>query len=710
MKILYSFLLIFMVSCGAEQPSSKTTAAELDGKLISQSESETKEVRVASPDGAIVFNLQEEKGQLFYQVAYQGEPLIGQSALGLRFKTHHAFETNLKIIDVSNTEHDDVWEQPWGENHFVRNHYNEAVVKVKSGLSGGVLIIRVRLFDDGLGFRYEMPIQPDFTNVQIVNELTEFMLPEQAVAWWIPARKWNRYEYLYQKTPIRDMGMVHTPVTLRTQKGVHLSIHEAALVDYSGMSLEPMRDTRFKANLAPSSSGVLVSAKTPFVTPWRTIQIANDATGLINSSLILNLNEPNKLGDVSWVEPGKYIGIWWAMHIRDRSWGTDGIHGATTDETIRYMKFAAKYGFKGVLVEGWNKGWDGDWYLNGDLFSFTESYPDFDIEKIAAFGKKVGVRLIGHHETSGSLSNYEKQMAAGFALYEKNGVRQVKTGYVADAGGLKWVDDKGVAHFEFHDGQYAVNHHLRVLKEAAKHKISINTHEPVKDTGLRRTYPNWISREGARGSEYDAWAIPPNTPAHTATIPYTRMLSGPMDYTPGIFELRPSELPPVREDMHRNSLLSRIETTLMKQLALYVVLYSPIQMAADLPSHYEARPDAFQFILDVPVDWERSIALQGEVGDYIIMARQERDGDDWYIGALTNEQARDVNVTLDFLNKGQSYTATIYRDGPKADYETAPYDYIIETKTVTNTDRLLLHMAPSGGFAIKLDANTKGAP
>jgi alpha-glucosidase len=467
------------------------------------------------------------------------------------------------------------------------------------------------------------------------------------------------------------------------------------------MSLKQKRSDVFKADLAPWSDGVRVKTKAPFVSPWRTIQISPDAKGLLNSDLILNLNEPNKLGDVSWVEPGKYVGIWWAMHMRERTWGNDGIHGATTEETKRYIDFAAKYGFKGVLVEGWNIGWDGDWFNNGELFRFAEAYPDFDLKAVTDYGREKGVRLIGHHETSGDVTNYEKQMEDAFALYESVGVRTVKTGYVADGGEIRRIDDKGLVKYEWHDGQFMVDHHLRVVREAARHKIAINPHEPVKDTGLRRTYPNWVAREGARGQEYNAWGVPPNPPEHTAILPFTRMLAGPMDYTPGIFDLEPNKRPPVRADMPRGDPRSRVQSTLAKELALYVVLYSPIQMAADLPENYERNLAAFQFIVDVPADWEESVALNGEIGDYVTFARKDRNSEDWYLGTLTDENARTLEIPLGFLDPDRDYVAEIYRDGKKANWETNPYDMIIEKRTMTRADVLKLPLAAGGGAAVR---------
>ncbi len=660
----------------------------------------------ASPGGAIQVVVTDENGRAAYSVSFNGEQVIAPSMLGLLFRDHHGFDRDLAIVAVDETTVNESWEQPWGERRIVNSHYNELAVDFSS--SEGPersMTVRFRVFNDGIGFRYEIDKQRALRkSVNIIDELTQFAVGENATAWWIPSGEFNRYEYIYSKTPAGDVQDAHTPITFRTETGVHLSIHEAALVDYSGMSLQRLRPGNFKAQLSPWSDGVRVKTEAPFKSPWRTIQIADDAAGLINSDLILNLNEPNALGDVSWVEPGKYVGIWWAMHIRDRSWGNDLIHGATTEETKRYIDFAAEHGFKGVLVEGWNIGWDGDWFNNGALFSFTESYPDFDLEELGAYAQSKGVRVIGHHETSGDVSNYESQLGAGFDLYEANGVAAVKTGYVADAGQIERVAENGLKRYEWHDGQFMVDHHLHVVKEAAKRKISINAHEPVKDTGLRRTYPNWVTREGARGMEFNAWGSPPNPPEHEAILAFTRMLSGPMDFTPGIFDLEPNKRPPLREDMQRSDPSNRPQTTLAKQLALYVVLYSPLQMAADLPENYEEKMDAFQFIKDVPADWEESVALNGEVGEYVTIARKERGGEDWYLGALTDEEPRSLEVALDFLDEGKSYVAQFYRDGPDADWESNPYEIMIYERPVSRDETLVLPLASSGGAAVRFKA------
>ena len=659
--------------------------------------------RLLSPGGDIEVSVAARGGRLGYAVRYRDEEVIRPSQLGLLFQSRHGFNDGMVLLgEAQRRSADTTWEQPWGENRYVRDHYNELLLTARHEVSGAVLHIRLRAFDDGIGFRYEMPEQPGIERLNIVRELTQFAVPPEAAAWWIPADRTNRYELLYRQTGLEEIERVHTPATFRLPSGTHLSIHEAALVDYSGMTLMQEYTGGFRAALRPWSDGILVKTAVPFVSPWRTIQIAPDAVGLVNSNLILNLNEPNKLGDVSWVKPGKYVGIWWAMHINERTWGRDGVHGATTEETMRYMDFAAENGFVGVLVEGWNVGWDGDWQAAGDLFSFTESYPDFDIEAVTRYGHERGVELIGHHETSGNLTNYEQQMGAAFDLYEELGVTRVKTGYVAGTSWLKWVDENGVPHYEYHDGQLAVRHHLKVVEEAAKRGISINPHEPVKDTGLRRTYPNWVTREGARGQEYNAWGQPPNPPEHTTILPFTRMLSGPMDFTPGTFDLMPNERPPVREDMPRGSPQSRVETTLAKQLALFVIIHSPLQMASDLPENYAARPDAFKFIRDVPADWGETVALAGEVGDFVVIARRERGSEDWYVGAITDEQPRQIDLDLSFLDEDGRYDAEIYVDGADADWASNPYSLAIEERSVNAADRLALQLAPGGGAAVRL--------
>jgi alpha-glucosidase len=650
----------------------------------------------ASPGAVLNVNISlDDDGRVQYSVTRKGRPVIEPSQLGFLLTDAPKLDRNFSVSDTQKRTNDDTWEQPWGERRYVRNHYNELRVKLEEkGTLHRKLDVVFRIYDDGLGFRYEFPEQASLTTVNIGDELTEFTVADPATAWWIPAGEWNRYEYLYNKTPLTEVGQAHTPITVRTQDGLHIAFHEAALVDYSSMWLRRVTGQRLKAELSPSSSGAKVVRQAPFTTPWRTMQIADSAGGLVMSDLILNLNDPNQLGDVSWVKPFKYVGVWWGMHLGTQSWSSGPTHGATTKNTMRYIDFAAKNGFRGVLVEGWNKGWDGDWFANGADFSFTEPYPDFDLEKVAAYAKRKGVHLIGHHETSGNIANYEKQLAAGLDLYARLGIDAVKTGYVADAGGIRAIGPDGTPRFEWHDGQVMSRHHLKVVTEAAKRHIAVNAHEPIKDTGLRRTYPNWVAREGARGMEYNAWGTPPNPPEHEANLVFTRLLAGPMDFTPGVLSLLGKNGQP-------------IQSTEAKQLALYVVIYSPIQMAADLPENYQKHLRAFQFIKDVPTDWEDTRVLNGEVGDFVTFARKDRNSDDWYLGSVTDEQARTLDVKLDFLEAGRTYQAQIYRDGDDADWKTNPHALAIETRPVRQGDSLTLRLAAGGGQAIRFVAAAK---
>lgn len=650
-------------------------------------------LQVESPDGDIKLEVAVSSGGLAtYWVTSSSELLVRPSDLGLVLKDRAGFMRNMQLSNVSYSANDYKWEQPWGERRFVRDNYREMLVEVLNP-DKDKLLVRFRVFDDGIAFRYEIP-NPGGDTIEVIDELTEFNVASEATVFWQPASEKIRYEHLYRTTPLADMGGAHTPVTLRLATGKHLSIHEAALVDYAAFSVHRKSDGDLVAALRPASDGVAVRTTKDLVSSWRTLQIADSASGLINSSLILNLNEPNKLGDVSWVEPGKYAGIWWDIHLGNKTWHSGPDHGATTAEAKRYIDFAAKYGFEGVLVEGWNKGW------GGEGLNFTEAYPDFDLQAVSSYAAHREVHLIGHHETYGDIPAYEDQLEAAMDLYASVGISQVKTGYVADAGRLQRRGDGEEIEYEWHDSQYAVNHQQRVLEAAAQRKISINTHEPVKDTGLRRTYPNWLTREGSRGQEFAIWGETPNPPEHTVMLAYTRMLAGPMDFTPGIFNLHPKG-PDSRQ---------RIQTTLAKQLALYVVLYSPIQMVPDLFDNYEARPDAFRFIVDVPVDWDESIALQGEVGDFVVIARKERGTDDWFLGGISDELARSIYLPLSFLDDDKSYIAEIYSDGDDAHWDTNPYAIDIEQQVVKSNHSLDLMLAAGGGVAIRFRPEPQAEP
>lgn len=650
--------------------------------------------KVASPDGRIAVEMVNDgDGRACYTVARDDKPVIARSCLGFMLIDAPKIDRAIVIGQPKFSTFDETWEQPWGERRLIRNHYNEMRVPLTEG---GKLARRFevvfRVYDDGLGFRYEFPEQPNLKQVKIGDELTEFDIAPEATAWWNDGFGWNREEYLYRRTPVQEVGVAQTPLTLRTADGLHLSIHEAELVDYSGMNLIRVEGHRLKAALTPGSGEFAKVIRTaPFDTPWRTLQISDSAGGLVESSLILNLNEPNKLGDVSWFKPMKYAGVWWEMHMDTKTWSYGPRHGATTENVMKHIDFAARNGFGGVLVEGWNVGWDSDWFGNGEDFDFTKPYPDFDFPKLAAYAKSKGVQLIGHHETSANAAHYESQMEAAFDLDQKMGVHAVKTGYVSDAGQAKVIGPDGKVHYGWHEGQDMVRHHLKVVTEAYKRQVAINAHEPVKDTGLRRTYPNWISREGSRGMEYNAWGHPGNPPEHEANLVFTRLLAGPMDFTPGVFGMK-TRAP------------DGVATTWAKQLALYVVIYSPIQMVPDLPEVYEANPGPFQFIKDVAVDWETTKVLNGEVGDYVTIARKQRGGSDWFLGSITDENPRELKVPLSFLDKGRRYVAQIYRDGPDANWKGKRESVVVERREVTADDTLTLKLAPGGGQAIRFAA------
>ena len=648
--------------------------------------------QAASPDGRIVVQLElNGEGRLAYRVLRDGKPVVADSRLGFIFRNGRQLLRNLQIEKQVARSSDSTWEQPWGERRYVRDHYNELrATFVEKDHDKRRFDMVFRVFDDGVGFRYDVPAQPKLAEAQIVQELTEFAIARPATAWWIPAFEWNREEYLYHRTPLAEVGVAQTPITLRTSDGVHVSIHEAALVDYAGMNLMRGDSGALRAILTPASGVAPVVRKTPFATPWRTIAISDRAGGLVESNLILNLNEPNKLGDVSWFKPHKYVGVWWSLHLDKETWATGPKHGATTANTKRYIDFAAANGFRGVLVEGWNVGWDGDWFANGWDFDFRKPTPDYDLQGLAKYATSKGVHLVGHHETGCAVSHYERQMDEAFPLFRRLGIDAVKTGYVCDAGQIERQDvANGPVQREWHEGQWMSNHHLRVVQDAAKHRVAINAHEPIKDTGLRRTYPNWISREGARGQEFNAWGEPPNPPEHEVTLVYTRLLAGPMDYTPGVVSLT-----------GKNGL--EIQSTLARQLALYVALYSPIQMAADLPEHYDARPEAFQFIKDVAVDWDESRVLAGEVGEFVAIARKQRGGGEWFIGAINDRNARDLKLALDFLETGKRYRAEVYRDGVGAGWKgESRFRFVRETREVTRGDAMQLWLAGGGGAAVR---------
>ena len=652
---------------------------------------------VSSPDGRTAVTVFTRDGRLFYSVQRDRRDLMMPSQLGFVFRNAPPLRDSLRITATQRDSADQTWTQPWGEVTRVRDHHRQVRVSVQeSGSLGRRFDVVVRVFNDGIGFRYELPAQPNLGDFEIMDELTEFSFADDPRAWWIPSNRprMDRSEMLYSSSPLSLLDSVQTPLTLemRDRRTVAV-IHEANLVDYPRMFLgapRGMEHRSLRAALAPYKDGVKVRGRTPMNTPWRTIQLADRVEDLVPSVLGLNLNPPSAIANTSWIKPMKYVGIWWGMHINTMTWSSGAKHGATTANTRRYIDFAAANNLGGVLVEGWNVGWDGDWIANRDAFSFTQPYPDYDLRGLAAYAQQKGVELIAHNETSGGIDNYERQMDDAFKLYQSLGINAIKSGYVTDT--LKG----GHSHY----GQIAVRHHRKVIETAAKYNIMLDVHEPIHDTGERRTYPNMMTREGARGQEYNAWGGEGgNPPEHETILFFTRMLSGPMDFTPGIFDLFVKSA----EGRPRAAHEARPRTTLAKQLALYVVLYSPVHMAADLIENYQGHP-AFQFIRDVAVDWEQTKVLDARIGDYVVVARQQRGSNDWFLGAITDEEARTIEIPLSFLTAGRNYVAEIYADAADSHWLDNPLAYQISKQDVSSGSRVTLKLAPGGGVAVRLRA------
>lgn len=642
--------------------------------------SEARKASVNSPDENIQLIFFLEEGRLFYEVNFKDKSLIGKSLLGYKLKEGD-FDKDFTIEDIVYSSFSETWEQAWGEENTADNTYNQMVVHLKETKNQKrSLQILFRVFDDGIGFRYYFPEQENLGDFIIMDELTEFNIIEGGKTWSIPTHGTVYYESLYRTSSVNQLDTVTTPLTIEINKERYISIHEANLTDYAGLNLTPLANSNvLKADLTPWATGEKVFAKTPFYSPWRTILIADKPGDLLLSRLMLNLNEPNKIKDTSWIQPGRYIGIWWGMHMEKYTWGQGPKHGATTVNTKKYLDFAAKHNFSGVLVEGWNYGWDGDWSANGDQFSFTKSYPDFDLDELSKYATIKNTHIIGHHETGGATINYENQLDSAFSLYQKYGVKVVKTGYVNPL-----LDKK-----EKHSSQYGVRHYRKVIETAAKYRIMIDNHEPVMPTGLQRTYPNLMTQEGVRGQEYNAWSADGgNPPEHTTIIPFTRGLAGPMDFTPGIFNFENPVFPN-----------TRVQTTIAKQLALNVILYSPLQMASDMIENYEGRPE-FEFITSCPTNWSQTVIPEAAIGEYITIARKDKECEDWYLGSITNKDKRKLVIPLDFLDKGATYKAKIFRDGNNAHYQTNPYPVIIEETDVTSETYLDIQQASSGGTAI----------
>lgn len=646
----------------------------------------TRPTELTSPDGNIklVFNLT-EAGEMTYGVSVGGTPFITPSVMGFEGRDGVNLSKGFQIEGTEFTAKDETWTQPWGENKSIRNHYNEMAVHLKDQ-ANTELTLRFRVFDDGLGFRYEYQV-PQADSVFVMDELTSFNLAQDGKSWSIPA-SFETYELLYRTLPVSKVDNANTPMTFKTDNGVYASIHEAALTDFPEMTLKHTEGCNFKSELAPWPDGVKARfAGGSFVTPWRSIQIAPQAVGLINSGLILNLNEPCVLeGDLSWIRPMKYVGIWWGIHLGVETWTMDERHGATTANAKRHIDFAAANNIEAVMFEGWNEGWES--WGGMQTFDYTKPYADFDMIEVARYAKEKGIEIIGHHETGGNIFNYERQLDNAYKWYADLGVHSVKTGY---AGGLPGGHN--------HHGQFNVRHYRKVVQTAAKYHTTIDAHEPIKDTGIRRTYPNMMTREGARGMEWNAWSEG-NPPEHHELLPFTRLLGGPMDYTPGTFDIlydKTRNSPRRKKWNDQDKGNSRVNTTLAKQIANWVVLYSPLQMASDMIENYEGHP-AFRFFRDFDADCDWSEALQGEPGEFVAIVRKAKDK--YFLGATTNEEARTLAIPLDFLEKDKKYHAVIYADGEDADWKTNPTSYQITEKDVTSADTLSVVMAKGGGQAV----------
>ncbi|MEP0366593.1 MAG: glycoside hydrolase family 97 protein [Cyclobacteriaceae bacterium] len=650
--------------------------------IIAVSCSQKPTTELASPGGGLTVSVDvDDEGRPFYALKYENRAIVDTSYLGFEIDKASSLATGLSIVGSGTSAFDETWEQPWGEERFIRNNYKELTVNF-TNKEGLMLNVIFRIFDDGFALRYDFPEQAGLQDFVVKEEFTEFNMVGDHSAWWIPAFAGNRYEYEFAKNQLSELDRVHTPLTLEGSDGLYYSIHEAALYDYPSMILRGNGSSALKCELVPYSTTDPAKAylEAPFKTPWRTLQIGKTPGDLITNYLILNLNEPNKLEDVSWVQPGKYIGVWWEMFVNLGTWHQGPKHAANTQNVKKYIDFASKHGFDGVLVEGWNYGWDGNWMGGGTKFEFSKPYPDYDVEELSSYAADKGVYIIGHHETGADIDNYDDQLEEAYQFLSKYGMKAVKTGYVENGDTLP----NGL----YHHGQAFVQHFQRVIEMGAKHKTMIVAHEPIKDTGKRRTYPNMVSREGAKGQEYNAMGG--SAPNHVTILPFTRGLSGPMDYTPGVFDI-----------MIKTNPGNQVLGTMARELALYLIIYAPMQMANDLPENYEGHP-AFQFIKNVPTDWETTKVLDGEIGKHVSIARKERSSENWFVGAITNEEARTTTVDFSFLSPDKTYSATIYRNSDDADYLDNPTGYVIEEKEVTSATSIDFELCRAGGVAISL--------
>lgn len=676
---------------------------------------------VTSPNGIVSIDFQLKNGIPTYKVDYKGKPVIKESRLGLELRDGKNLMDGFEQLNATTSTFDETWQPVWGEVKEIRNHYNELLAELKQPSTDRYMNIRFRVYDDGVGFRYEFPQQKNLVYFVIKEEHSQFAMTGDHTAWWIPG-DYDTQEYDYTESKLSEIRSllsnavtsnasqtvfsptgVQTSLQMKTDEGLYINLHEAALVDYSCMHLNlDDKNLVFESWLTPDADGFKGRLQTPCHSPWRTVMVSDDACDILSSHLILNLNEPCKIEDTSWIKPVKYMGVWWEMIAGGKPWSytndipsvklgetdyrkvkSNGNHPANTRNVKKYIDFAAKHGFDQLLVEGWNVGWE-DWFGNQKdyVFDFVTPYPDFDIEQLNRYAHDKGIRLMMHHETSGSSRNYERHLEQAYQLMNKYGYTAVKSGYVGNI----------LPYGEHHYGQWMNNHYLYCVVEAAKHKIMVNAHEAVRPTGLCRTYPNLIGNESARGTEYQAFGG--SKTFHTTVLPFTRLQGGPMDYTPGIFEMNISKLNP------NNS--SHVNATLANQLALYVTMYSPLQMAADLPENYERFMDAFQFIKDVPVDWDNSIYLEAEPGKYVTVARKEKGTNNWFIGSATGNANHQSVISLDFLEKGKNYIATIYADTKDTDYKLNPQSYQIVKGLVNSKNKLKINTVEAGGYAVSL--------
>ena len=675
---------------------------------------------IQSPDKRLALSfVLSAGGEPMYQLAFNKKSIVKPGKLGLELKDH-ALMAGFSISKIDSSLVDETWSPAWGEVKTIRNYYRELAVTLLQKETSRTMRLRFRLFNDGLGFRYEFPNQPKLTHFVVTAEKTEFNMTGDHKTFWIPG-DYDTNEYSYYTTKLSETvpekgktsdeiaakfpiaNTVQTPLMMKTSDGMYINIHEAALVNYPAMIVEVNRSNfELTSHLVTDAMGSKAYLQTPFNTPWRTIIVSDKAADMLTSKIILNLNEPSKIEDVSWIKPMKFVGVWWQMHVGTGTWNyadtsnlilknTDwkklkpnGKHAANTVNTKRYIDFASKHGIEGVLVEGWNVGWE-DWFgqWKEEVFDFVTPYPDFDVKELQRYAALKGVKLIMHHETSASVTNYDRRIDEAFQFMKANGYDAVKTGYVG----------RVIPRGEHHDSQWTINHFNRVAEKAASYKIMLDAHEPVRPTGLHRTYPNWLACEAARGNEFNAWSVG-NPPDHETILPFTRLMGGPMDYTPGIFQ--------VKMNYYNPSSQNQVHTTLVKQLALYVTMYSPVQMAADLIENYDKHLDAFQFIQDVAVDWDETKIIEAEPGDYITTARKAKGKEEWFIGAITDENSRISTSLLNFLDAGKNYVATLYLDGEKAHWKDNPMEYQIQKFLVTNKTALKLKLASGGGAAVSI--------